>query len=266
MTVLLLAALLVCPRVLRQESPRAIHVPAEGVELPLQDAGGRPVVEVFVGGEPLRMLLDTGSTVALVLEPRANERLGLLEDGPGRQLVPDLRIGDALFADVPSALIAALPPAWGLDGILGFPCFLGCLLTLDYPEKRLHLASGTLPGGPDTLAFRADDSMRFGITIDLDVGGVSVPVHLDTGSPELVLFSSLLLDELPLADAPRPAGRAQTPMGAAELSLARLEGEMRLGPIVFRAPEVRFGDLPQIAGRRLGNIGARFLAGARLTI
>jgi hypothetical protein len=47
-----------------------------------------------------------------------------------------------------------------------------------------------------------------------------------------------------------------------EPALARL----RLGPVVHRAPTVRFGDLPQIAGRRLGNIGARFLEGTRLTL
>jgi hypothetical protein len=263
---MLLPAALALLAPLQTDPPRSIVVPETGVELELDDTGGRPVVEASIGGEPVRLLVDTGSTVALLLEPRARERLVLSAEGPEARLVPELHLGDARFEDVPWIEMAALPPAWGLDGILGFPCFVGCLVTLDPPARSLRLASGTLPAGPDTLEFRSDETLGFGITIDLDVSGVTVPVHLDTGSPGLVLFSSLLLDELPLAGEPQPVGVARTPMGDAEIREATLQGEVRLGPLVFRDPRVRFGDLPQIAGRRLGNIGSQFLAGARLTI
>ncbi len=269
MNTLMLCALMLSlqsPESARVEAPASVEIPEAGVEVPLLDYGGRPLVDARIEGQTFKLLLDTGSTRGLLLSPAACERLDVEREGGARFLVPTVSLGAAVFRDVPTSELDFMGGQLGVDGVLGLPCFEECLLTLDFPRKLVRLATGALEEGPEVVSFRRDEQMGFGITVDLDVAGVTVPAHLDTGSPEVVLFSSLLREELPLKSEPRLLGRAMTPMGGADVYSAPLDGDVKLGPIVVTRPDVRFADLPQIAGRRLGNVGGGLLRGACLTI
>ncbi len=252
--------------------PEAIHLPADPVELPLGDVGGRPAVEIACGDARARVLLDTGSTLALTLTPEACRRLGLetlppAADAPQvpRRRADELRLGGVRLVGVPVAELGFVS-GLGVDGVLGFPCLAQGLWTIDFAGRRLRVEAGRLEPGPDTVPFRRDLELGFGVVVDVDAAGVRVPVHLDTGSPELALFSGLVQPELRLAEPPRLVGRARTPMGDADIASARLDGALALGPLRVASPVVRFGDLPQIAGRRLGNVGAALFREASLTI
>src|SRR5271166_5509962 len=55
-------------------------------ELQISDAGNRPFVDGLINGQPVKMLIDTGSTLTFISEPEA-KRLGLkLESVPGMRI------------------------------------------------------------------------------------------------------------------------------------------------------------------------------------
>src|SRR5690348_14656944 len=66
-------------------APARIEVPREGVTIPMQDMGGRPVVELRINGEgPYRFILDTGATATVVSDELSRELS--LTPAPGVQV------------------------------------------------------------------------------------------------------------------------------------------------------------------------------------
>jgi Retroviral aspartyl protease len=52
-------------------APAGIEVPKDGVTIPMQDMGGRPVVEIKINGKgPYRFILDTGAVTTVVSDGR----------------------------------------------------------------------------------------------------------------------------------------------------------------------------------------------------
>ena len=77
-------------------------------------------------------------------------------------------------------------PAGGREivGILGLPLFRDCLLTLDFPEQRVRFESDELPlPDGETIEYSADATHDYGVTVTVQLAGLPVKVHLDTGSP-----------------------------------------------------------------------------------
>jgi hypothetical protein len=180
-----------------------------------------------------------------------------------------LKIGEAVFRGVPTSVMDFMPSGVerAIDGIIGLPCFSSCLLTLDYAAHRIEIAKGAITlDMPGAIAYRRDEAMGGAIDIPVRAGGVEIRVHVDTGSPEILLVSEDLRGTIPLLGEPVFAGRARTPMGDADLWAADLDGDLEIGALRITKPRVRIGDLPQIAGRKLGNIGSAALSQARLTV
>lgn len=257
---LLAAGAPVLPLQHSDQTPRATHCPQGGVVVPMLDWGGRPVAEIRLGdGEPLKVIVDTGSTLGLFLAPAACEANDLAGGGTA-----DVHLGDARFEALP--VTPSDFPLGPVEGVLGLPCFAGGLLTFDFAAREIGFAPGELAPADGVFSFREDGRLGFGVTVDLDVAGVTVPAHVDTGAPNLATFSMEVIDEVPLTGEPRLVGHARTPMGDADIHGATLEGTLRLGPIEVVDPELRFAALPQIAGRVMGNVGAEFFRGTSLTL
>src|SRR5215472_13498903 len=132
--------------------PAHIEVPEEGVIVPMQDMGGRPVIEVMINGKgPYRFILDTGAVTTIVSEDLSRELSLSAPEGmqvasagggppPAIVMVHDIRFGPAVL----EGLIAAIRPLGGLlsggnppRGVLSASSFPGYLLTFDYPRKRI---------------------------------------------------------------------------------------------------------------------------------
>jgi hypothetical protein len=251
----LLAALLP-PHGHETRPPGRFEVPEQGAAVPLDAWGGRPVVEARTeGGETLRLLVDTGASAVLLLAA----------DAPA---VRELRLGEARLVEPPTERIDfPLGGEQRLHGILGIRAFEGLVVCFDFGARRLELGRGPLPAElQGAVAFRRDGAMGGIPTIPLRAGGVSLEAHLDTGSPELLLVPSELVGRLPTRGEPRVVGRAMTPMGGAEIREIALEGALEIGALRREAGTLRIGDLPQIAGKGLGNVGARLFEGHRLTL
>src|SRR5262245_23851530 len=123
-----------------------LAIPDAGTQVPMSDAGGRPVVDVMINGKgPYPFLLDTGASFTVV---NADLLTGLAVSGDsGRAHVDELRVGDALLRNMP----VGRAPGLGLGGanpprgVLSALAFPGCLVTLDYRGRRVTIAKGALP-------------------------------------------------------------------------------------------------------------------------
>jgi Aspartyl protease len=254
-------------------APSGIEVPNDGVTIPMQDMGGRPVVEIKINGKgPYRFILDTGAVTTVVsdelsrelaLTPPAGVQVASVGGAPAPAIVVihDLGIGDATL----EGLIAAAMPLGGLlkgedapSGILSAASFPGCLLTYDYPGKRILIKRGALEAADSRSIFQYSEDQVLP-TVPVRIAGHDTQVHLDTGSPFGLVLPVKFLTELPLASKPREAGRVRTGGGEFTVSTARVDGTIELGKYKLDLGEVRFSDARPGPGPSIGNLGYEVL-------
>jgi hypothetical protein len=122
------------------------------------------------------------------------------------------------------------------DGLLGFALFRDYLLTLDYPGRRMTLASGDLlpDGERSVLPFHMPDGIP---VVTLSFGAIRMDAQLDSGGMGLSIpmeFASRLkfsTDYASLSNAHSLSTRF-TLMGAT------LAGDVHLGTYTFKRPFV----------------------------
>ncbi len=253
-------------------APDSIEVPAGGISLPMDDFGGRPVVNVEIGGKgPFRFIVDTGATLT-VINPGLQEELAL-PAAPGMQgvapgggpahailSIPELRIGQMVIR----GLTAAAPPdnPWkGKNmppGVLSGSSFPGYLLTFDYPRRRIRILKGELARPDSRSIFDYPDGSLLP-TVPIRVAGREIRAHLDTGSGHGLTLPSKLIKELPLASEPKEAGTARTYMGESPILSAKVKGPIELGRFMLDMPEVSFADVRSGADASIANLGYEVL-------
>ncbi len=249
--------------------PTGIEVPRDGVTVPMQDMGGRPVVELRINGKgPYRFVLDTGATTTVVsdalsrelsLTPPAGVQVASVGGGPAPAIVVihDLRIGNAVLEDVIAAVMPLGSLLKGEDaprGVLSAANFPGYLLTYDYPGKRISIKKGALESADSKSIFQYTEDQVLP-TVPVRIAGHDTQVHLDTGSAFGLTLPVKFLAELPLASQPREAGTARTGEGEFPVSIARVNGTIELGKYRLALDEVRFSDARPGPGPAAGNIG-----------
>ena len=254
-------------------APVAVEVPSGGVTLPMQDVGGRPVVEVRINGKgPYRFIFDTGASIT-VIDAELKDELklpvapGVKAAAPGHGPTPAIVSVDALSVGGATlkGVTAALMPLGSLftgdqrpRGVLSASSFPGHLVTFDYPSRRIVLRKGRLEPADTagTLAYGADDPLP---TVPIAIAGHETRVHLDTGSGYGLMLPTRFLEELPLASKPEPAGKARVHGGEYPITKARVDGAITLGGYTLELPDVSFADVKPGFGPARGNIGYQVL-------
>ena len=250
-------------------APAGIEVPRDGLTIPMQDMGGRPMVDLRINGKgPYRFILDTGAVTTVVsdelsrelsLTPPAGVQVASVGGGPAPAIVVihDLRIGDATLEGIIAAAMPLGELLKGEDaprGILSAASFPGCLLTYDYPGKRILIKRGALEAADSRSIFEYTEDQVLP-TVPVRIAGHDMQVHLDTGSPFGLVLPLKFLTELPLASQPKEAGRVHTGGGEFPVSSARVDGTIELGKYKLDLDEVRFSDARPGPGPTVGNIG-----------
>ncbi|MBT8484524.1 MAG: PDZ domain-containing protein [Phycisphaerales bacterium] len=234
------------------------HVPADAVRVPLRIVNGRPVIDARINDAgPYGFVFDTGSPVVFLHGDMARE-LELAIEGTsmvgapgGPQTMPvkehtidRIRIGPATFQRLPgmSHEDAMMRNALGAErGVIGLPTFADCLVTIDYPAGQLVIARGSLTEGDGSMPYRLDQYDM--PTITLDVAGIEIDCHIDSGSMGGITLPARLEEELPLRTPPFVVGRGRTASGAFEIRRATLDGVAAIGPHRLSDPELHFNDM-----------------------
>jgi aspartyl protease len=260
--------------------PVAVEVPAAGITLPMQDFGGRPVVDVRVNGKgPYRFILDTGASMtvidaALKAELKLPPVPGMHAAAPGHGPAPEivsvesLGVGGATLRGVTAALMPLgqlLTGPQAPRGVLSASVFPGHLVTLDYPSRRVLLKRGSLERADSTTthAYPEDDPVP---TVPIRIAGRETRVHLDTGSGAGLMLPVRYLEELPLASKPQPGGTAKIHGGEVAVTKARVDGPITIGRYTLDPADVSFADIKPGFGPPRGNIGYQVLRNFVVTL
>jgi hypothetical protein len=260
-------------------APVAVEVPSGGVTLPMQDVGGRPVVEVRINGKgPYRFIFDTGASIT-VIDSDLKDELKLpvapgVSAAPGHGPAPSIVSVEALSVGGATlkGVIAALMPLGNLltmdprpRGVLSASSFPGHLVIFDYPGRKIALRKGKLEASDsaNTFAYGADDPLP---TVPVRVAGHETRVHLDTGSGYGLMLPTRFLEELPLASKPEPAGKARVHGGEYPITKAKVDGPIMIGAHKLDLADVSFTDMKPGFGPARGNIGYEVLRNFVVTL
>jgi predicted aspartyl protease len=260
-------------------APNSIEVPADGISLPMDDFGGRPVVDVEIGGKgPYRFIVDTGATVT-VINPRLQEELALPAapgmraaapgGGPAHAIlsIPELRIGQMVIRGL-TAVVLPGGPLKGENvppGVLSGSSFPGYLLTFDYPRKRISIRKGELARSDSQSIFDYPEDGPLP-TVPIRVAGREIRAHLDTGSGHGLTLPLKVIKELPLDSEPKEAGMSRTHLGEFPVSRAKVKGPIELGQFKLDMPDVSFADVRSGADASIGNVGYEVLRDFAVTL
>lgn len=247
--------------------------------MPMQDFGGRPVVQVAVNGRPQLFIFDTGAQGSAIDSAVAAEAglpvvgqalVGSPGTGPTR--TPLVRADHFQVGGVEVALDMPVINLRGMTrgapnaptGVLSAALFGEHLLTLDYPAHRVRVDAGSLgePDGRNVLSLGLGGRLP---TVPVVVGERTVVVNIDTGSPGGLSLPLALADSLPLHAPPTRGPTVRRIGGEIATYSARLNGSLRLGPLVVENPEITFLEVPA-GSAALGNVGQAFLSRLAITL
>lgn len=192
----IVAAGLVCPTARPQAGSHAT---------PMEIVHNKPFVLVTINGKgPFRFVIDTGTGGEAFISSELAAQLSLpdagqitLNDpsGKGGRRVPLVAIGSLEVAGVTFTGIKAAVHNLGsgdgsCQGLLGFALFRDYLLTLDYPGRRMTLASGDLTpdGERSVLPFHMPDGIP---VVTLSIGALRMDAQLDSGGMGLSIPTEL---------------------------------------------------------------------------
>lgn len=256
--------------------PAQVELKEGTVVVPMDSFGGRPVVSLSLDGKgPYRFVLDTGAGGSVVSRT-LTDALGLRGEG-------EVRVGSPGGAANPGALVkfgtvgmggatlrGVTMVATDLSrvfsrpdhpvGVLSALSFSGNLVTFDYPEKTIVITPGELPAdnGRDIFAYRAEQHIP---TMSIDVAGVKVDAHVDSGSGRGLMLPGSLAAKLPLGGPLEELAKAKTVDGEWPIRRAPLDGSVRIGRFTLDSPSIDFME-----GAPIGNIGYGILKDYRLTV
>jgi hypothetical protein len=236
-----------------RHAPTRTEFPASGLTLPSRQCAHHFLVEARINGRgPFVLMLDTGAA-ATVLSPAAADALSEFSHGTlfgvsgatGRVAmvrrsvrIETLEVGGLRLSgfDAPVLDMSGFDTALGgrLDGILGYPAFRECTLTLDYAASEVRLSREVLSRGPGTLRLLDRDAPRVQMTLQ---GRPLKPV-LDSGSSGDIMLKRAG----PGAAAweyvapPRPVGAVLAIGGHDLRRIGRLRGEGELAGATIVEP------------------------------
>ncbi len=266
------------------EKPERVVVPDGGEHVEMLSMGGRPGVYAKINGKgPFRFIVDTGSSVCLVIDPSI-AMLTRLEEAHVENVseehqrlfetaydLDELSIGDAKFEDF-TALSMEIKRLFGNqpdapDGVIGLPLFEDLLLTYDIAAGEIGIERGALDQrDPDVLPIIHDEATGVGVSVELTVGGVPARAHIDTGSPSSLMLPSAMKERVPIEGELALIGHAKSPMGTSEIWAGELVGNVVIGAHEFKLERVTFGDIGRMQAGGFGNVGSAMLADFSLTV
>lgn len=210
------------------------------------------VIVHFNNGPSVPLLFDTGTTDN-ILDSAYAGRLGLAHLGPSRitdgatgKPVPGYSSFVRLVAarnftreQVPVQVTDFSHPE--AVGVLGPNLFSGSLVQLEFARDRLIISNkspGSIPqSAAESYLGPQGDALP---AAHISIAGLTVKAVLDSGNSEAVTLPLSMSKKIPLASAPALSGVARSASGNQNLYRARLEGDLKVGPLTLRNPDINF--------------------------
>ncbi len=247
------------PKPTPSEEPMSIHIP---IDISTQ----RPVLSLMIGDHgPYQFIFDTGSGTN-ILDTEIADKFGYETVGedslgvPGspnkmvsrRVKVSDVRFENTSISQAAEMNVIDIRSMVKVDGIISPSFFSNYLITINYPESVLTLSLETLDVTDDDV-FQYVNKDKI-VNLDLSANGHSVEGHLDSGSPGGFALPFSMKDSLSFKEEPVQAGEIRTPTATFIRWNAKLDGEILLGGITYKDP-----DILLVEGFLYANIGFRVI-------
>lgn len=250
---------------------------ADRVALPTIASPGGLCIEAKINGAgPFKLIVDTGMGILLLTPQTARAahleptRSSISIDTSATIVTCALTVADRVesggwairrFAAAITNESDLIPfRELGVDGVIGLNQFADSVLEIDFPAQRVYVVR------PGTAHYPSDRAVAYrGLVpeVQLDVAGRSIPALIDTGSN-----CGLILPEMrgypligPIDKDDGIGGFAIGVKQPGRGENARLDGDVHLGPAVWRNPPVRAAVPTQEA-----SIGSDILRARKLAI
>jgi len=218
---------------------------------PIEFSHGKPFVMVMINGKgPFRFVVDTGTGGEAFVTSELADQLNLpsagqtrLSDPSGQGsrrvemvLLQSLEVAGVEFTAVRATKHALSEADGTCQGLLGFALFRDYLLTLDYPQHRMTLASGALEpdGEHSVLPFRMPDGIPI---VPLRVGNLRIDALIDSGGFGLSLPESFV-SHLKFSSTPVVFSNAHSLSTRFEVKAGILASDVTIGGYTFTRPFV----------------------------
>ena len=143
-------------------------------------------------------------------------------------------------------------------GIIGLSAFNGNLLTIDYQNSRLIVKKGKLSPNENVIKINTANILEAKIVLNDN----EVLAHFDCGSPNYIAIPMEWDTQYKLKSEPVLLGKGRTPGGEFEIYKAQFYGNIIIGSIVLKDPQIELvtGGFPAV------NLGFRFFKTYLITI
>lgn len=230
---------------------------AQLTKLPFDLSTGRPIVTAQLNGEPVKVIYDTGGPNGANsggVSAAAAERLKLAVtgkskvSGPGGSSVEvyvhqaqSLRFGSYHVENLSLNRNQGFPDG---DILVGNSVFgrSGKIIELDLAAKQLRLGDAPTATVAKWYPLASNGHLHTSITI----GGKTYPATIDTGFPGQLAIPKSLMDEVPLASAPKVIGRARTVSGEIEMMGADMTAQVSIGDLKLPVSSTSFGPFQRV--------------------
>jgi predicted aspartyl protease len=250
-----------------ETNPGDFNFAGNAVVLTLTKEQMHPRVIVDLGdGEQYEFIVDTGASVNVIdskiAESLAYEVIGETEIGapggpriPGNIVrVPVAHVGDATVKNAEFVTMDIDGFSHGqTQGVLGLGLFREYLLSFDQSGGRITVSRDSLSADAAGVLPYRDESSH--IQIDVDVAGMTVATHVDTGSMGSFTLPAEMMESLPLLEAAPSATKARLVGGDRDIKFGQLDGTIRFAEFSYENPNVAFMS----PSPGYGNVGSRIL-------
>ncbi|MBP6014847.1 MAG: retropepsin-like domain-containing protein [Alphaproteobacteria bacterium] len=230
----------------------ALPASADGV-IPLDTSGPRPTAKLTIGtAAPVSVIFDSGAGGS-VLNKEVGARHRLPDEGtvhissPGAanpipayfSRLPAARLGDADVSGARVVIGDLGVPLPRISGVMSPNIFSGSLVRFELSKSRIVV----MPKSPSSIPSAAANSYHGAHPLpamEIDVAGVKLQAHLDTGNGRGFSLPLEIADRFSLQTPLTPAKPVKMAGGERKAFLSRIKGKVRVGPIELIDPEVTF--------------------------
>lgn len=273
----MLAAILATSLLAQDMSPvKSVDCP-ERVVLPMLSTQHQtPMIELEIGGQKYKFVLDTGAVGGRVshevverlsLQPEGIVRAGDPSGKNTREVklyrIPEIKAGGATLHGVRMMEEDGVTPKSSplyFDGVIGAAVFHDLLLTIDYPKHEVVLTPGGMSA--EQTAKAVPYHLEHGLpAMEIQIGDVKVEGHVDTGSDGGLSIPLKFKSQLHMEGEPKVVGHARTLFNSFDIYAVKVKDPILVGGVKMPIDQIEMQDvLP------FGNVGGRLLKLFRVTI